>query len=187
MLVSLTISNFLQHMGINLVLVDWGIHNLATCRKQGKKPFDNLNISKLNPDNEICWEKCIQSECTEECQEKKDIDNIEEYYNTTNAVKYIHICSERIDNTTTRCYIADWVNTKKADMTLHKNSASLYFSVFVVYCISASLSNIFQFVVIPLRLSRQFHRKMLKSVLAAKMRFFDTTTMGKFELWLLYI
>ena len=165
-------------MGMNLVLVDWGSHNLATCRKQGKKPFDNLNISKLNPDNEICWEKCIQSECTEECQEKKDIDNIEEYYNTTNAVK---ICSDDIDNTTTRCYIADWVNTTKADMTLHKNSASLYFSVFVVYCISGSLSNIFQFVVIPLRLSRQFHRKMLKSVLAAKMRFFDTTTMGKFK------
>ena len=183
----ITIIILLDYMGMNLVLVDWGSHNLATCRKQGKKPFDNLNISKLNPDNEICWEKCIQSECTEECQEKKDIDNIEEYYNTTNAVKYIHVCSERIDNTTTRCYIADWVNTTKADMTLHKNSASLYFSVFVVYCISASLSNIFQFVVIPLRLSRQFHRKMLKSVLAAKMRFFDTTTMGKFELWLLYI
>ena len=114
---------------------------------------------------------------------EKDIDNIEKYYNTTNAVK---ICTEHIDNTTTRCYIADWVNTTKADMTLHKNSASLYFSVFVVYFISRSLSDIFKVVVIPLRLSRQFHRKMLKSVLAAKMRFFDTTTMGKIELWLLY-
>ena len=67
----ITIIILLDYMGMNLVLVDWGSHNLATCRKQGKKPFDNLNISKLNPDNEICWEKCIQSECTEECQEKK--------------------------------------------------------------------------------------------------------------------
>ena len=110
--------------------------------------------------------------------EKKDIDNIQKYYNTTNAVK---ICSERIDNTTTRCYIADWVNTTKADMTLHKNSASLYFSAFVVFAISTALYQIFVKVVISLRLSRQFHRKMLKSVLAAKMRFFDTTTMGKFK------
>ena len=107
-----------------------------------QKHFPIQHAGQLNPDNEICWEKCIQSECTEECQKKKDIDNIQKYYNTTNAVK---ICTEHIDNTTTRCYIADWVNTTKADMTLHKNSASLYFSVFVVYCISASLSNIFQF------------------------------------------
>ena len=67
----ITIITFLDYIGMNLVLVDWGSHNLATCRKQGKKPFDNLNISKLNPDNEICWETCIQSECMEECQKKR--------------------------------------------------------------------------------------------------------------------
>ena len=47
---------------------------------------------------------------------KKDIDNIEKYYNTTNAVKIYRVYY----NTTTRCYIADWVNTTNADMTLHK-------------------------------------------------------------------
>ena len=177
MLVSLTISNFLQHMGINLVLVDWGIHNLATCRKQGNKPFNNLNIDHLNPNNEICWD-----EEGEKCLKKADIPNLETYYNTTKAVR---VCGEYINNSTTRCLIAPWVNTTKADMTLHTNSASLYLLCFWIFLGSVTVIQIVGALIIPLRLSRLFHHDMLKSLLAAKMRFFDTTTMGKFILWFL--